>query len=363
MSKEWKIFTGEYSLKLSVVIMAGGSGKRFWPLSRESKAKQSLALFSEKTLLAETIERISPVADDILVVSSLKQRAEIGCDTEKYKNVKVVYEPIGRNTAPCIMLALAAIKTRCGEDRAVLVLPSDHHVAYPEKFRKTVGKGLGFLEKNHESIGTIGIEPAYPETGFGYIKKGDAAEDGVFKVASFEEKPCFEKAENFVKSGKYLWNGGIFIFSLYSMLEEFKKLTPDIYETVNSLKSFDIPEREVYESLHSISFDYAVMEKTSKPLFTVPGDFGWNDVGSWKAYFDLLPKDEAGNAKVGKAVFINCRNSLVVNWTAKEVIVFNKERELLAVTQDALLSATLDDHSKMREITEFLDNNGLKKLL
>ena len=350
-------------MKLSVVIMAGGSGKRFWPLSRESKAKQSLALFSEKTLLAETIERIRPLPDDILIVSSLKQRAEIERDAGKYEKVSVIYEPCGKNTAPCILLSLFAIKSKCCEDRAVLVLPSDHYVAEPEKFRKAVEKGLKFLEKNRESIGTVGIEPAYPETGFGYIKKGGVVGNGIFGVGSFEEKPCLEKAEKFVESGNYLWNGGIFIFSLNPMLEEFKKLTPDIYETLNSLKSFDMPEPEVYGSLRSISFDYAVMEKTEKPLFTIPGNFGWNDVGSWLAYYTLLPKNEAGNAKIGNAAFINCKNSFAVNLTEKEIVMFNKERELLVATQDAIFLASLDDHAKMREITEFLAKNNLERLL
>lgn len=351
-------------MKLSVVIMAGGSGKRFWPFSRETRAKQSLKLFSDKTLLAETIERIMPLAEEILIVSSLKQRAEIEKDAAKYKNVKVVYEPCGRNTAPCIMLALAAIRPESGgEDRAVLVLPSDHYVADPEGFRKTVEIGLGYLEKNRDGIGTIGIEPAYPETGFGYIKKGDAAENGVFKVASFEEKPCLEKAESFVRSGNYLWNGGIFLFSLSNMLDEFKKLAPDIYEKINSLRSFELPDNAVYSGIRSISFDYAVMEKTEKPIFTVPGDFGWNDVGSWKAYFDLLPKDLFGNAKVGKGNFINCRDSFIANLTEKEIVMFDKERELLVLTEDAVFSASLDDHARMREITEFLSENGLEKLL
>ena len=350
-------------MKLSVVIMAGGSGKRFWPFSRETRAKQSLRLFSDKTLLAETIERIMPLAEDILIVSSLKQRAEIGKDAAEYKNVKVVYEPSGRNTAPCIMLALAAVKSRCSEDRAVLVLPSDHYVASPEKFRKAVETGLGFLERNRESIGTIGIESAYPETGFGYIKKGAPAENGVFEVSSFEEKPCLEKAENFVRSGNYLWNGGIFLFSLSNMLAEFKKLAPDIYEAVSSLRSFDQPEDAVYSGIRSISFDYAVMEKTERPIFTIPGDFGWNDVGSWKAYFDLLPKDPSGNAKVGKAAFINCRDSFIANLTGRDIVMFGKERELLVVTEDTVFSASLDDHAKMREVTEFLAENGLKKLL
>ena len=350
-------------MKLSVVIMAGGSGKRFWPLSRESKAKQSLALFSEKTLLAETIERIMPIAEEITIVSSLKQRAEIERDAIKYEKVKVIYEPCGRNTAPCILLSLFAIKSTGCEDRAVLVLPSDHYVAKPEKFRTTVEKGLDFLDKNKNYVGTIGIEPAYPETGFGYIKKGEVIENGIFGVESFEEKPCLEKAEKFVGSGNYLWNGGIFIFSLNSMLEEFKRLTTETYEKISSLKSFELPQEGLYSSINSISFDYAIMEKTEKPLFTVPGNFGWSDVGSWLAYFGLLPKDDSGNAKVGNATFINCKNSLAVNLTAREIVLFNKERELLVATDDAIFSASLDDHAKMREITEFLSKNNLERLL
>ena len=350
-------------MKLSVVIMAGGSGKRFWPLSREKRAKQSLSLFSEKTLLAETVERILPMAEDITIVSSLKQRGEIGRDAAKYDQVKVIYEPCGRNTAPCIALALFSIKSAVNEDRAVLVLPSDHYVADEENFRKQVRKGLDFLEKNTDCIGTIGIEPAYPETGFGYIKKGEAVGNGIFKVASFEEKPCLEKAEKFVKSGNYLWNGGIFMFSLGSMLNEFRDLIPDTYEKLASSRSFELPEESLYSSINSISFDYAIMERTKNPIFTVAGNFGWNDVGSWLAYYDLLPKDSRGNAKTGKVHFIDCENSLAVNLSEKEAVLFNKKRELLVMTEDAVFSASLDDHARMREITEFLAKNDLEKLI
>lgn len=350
-------------MRLSVIIMAGGSGKRFWPLSRESRAKQSLALFSEKTLLAETIERILPLSDDILVVSSIKQRKEIAGEAVKYKSVKVIYEPCGKNTAPCIALALLSIKSTSNEDRAVLVLPSDHYVADTASFRKQVKAGLDFLENNRNYIGTVGIEPVYPETGFGYIKKGNLIENEIFEVESFEEKPCLEKAEKFVSSGNYLWNGGIFIFSLFSMLKEFQKLTPEIYDIIADLSSFHSPTYEIYNSLPSLSFDYGVMEKTKNPIFAVSGNFGWNDVGSWLAYYELLPKDCFGNAKTGKVNFINCENSLAVNLTEKETVIFNKKRELLVVTEDAVFSASLDDHARMREITEFLAKNNLEKLL
>ena len=207
-------------MKLSVVIMAGGSGKRFWPLSRESKAKQSLSLFSEKTLLAETIERIMPLAEEITIVSSLKQRAEIERDAEKYEKVKVIYEPCGRNTAPCILLSLLAIKSKCCEDRAVLVLPSDHYVAKPEKFRKTAENGLEFLDKHKNYIGTIGIEPAYPETGFGYIETGFSESD------LLKRSHVWKRLKNSSKAETTSGTAGFSFFRLIRCLKSSKNLRP-----------------------------------------------------------------------------------------------------------------------------------------
>lgn len=346
-------------MKLAAVIMAGGSGKRFWPLSRESKAKQSLTLFSEKTLLSETIERILPLCSDITVVSSFKQKMSIDPDIQKYSGAKVIYEPSGRNTAPCIMLALEFIRSRINEDTAVLVLPADHHIADADEFRKCVEKGVKHLEQNPDSIGTIGINPSYPETGFGYIRKGYGISKGVFSVRSFEEKPDIAKAEMFVNSGEYLWNAGIFLFTLKAMTAQFKELTPDIHESVLKIGDFENIDGALYGSIRSISFDYAIMEKTKSSVFTVPGDFGWNDVGSWLAYYELLPKDINGNASRGKAQFIDSKNSLAVNLTDRTVFVFNKTHELVVATDDVILSASLNDHQELRKVTEFLMNSGL----
>lgn len=350
-------------MKLATVIMAGGSGKRFWPLSRESKAKQSLTLFSEKTLLAETIERILPVCSDILVVSSIKQKNAIDPDIEKYPEVAVVYEPSGRNTAPCIMLALKFIRSLINENCSILVLPADHHISDADEFRKCVEKGVKHLEQNPDSIGTIGINPSYPETGFGYIEKDKEIEKGLFSVNSFAEKPSMEKAEIFVNSGSYLWNGGIFLFTLDAMIQQFRELNPDIYEGVMKIGSFGDIDKDIYNSIRSISFDYAIMEKTEKPVFTVPGDFGWSDVGNWLAYYELMPKDENGNASKGKAEFIDSSNSLAVNLTDKTIFLFNRTHELVVATEDAILSTSLHDHQELRKVTEYLARLDRKDLL
>ena len=350
-------------MKLATVIMAGGSGKRFWPLSRESKAKQSIVLFSRKTLLAETIERVLPLSRDITVVSSIKQKDAIAPDIENYDEVSVIYEPSGRNTAPCVMLALRYIKSKMDEECAVLVLPADHHISDSEKFRDCVKRGVEHLEQNLDSIGTIGINPYYPETGFGYIEKEKEIEKGLFSVKSFEEKPEIGKAKMFVESGNYLWNGGIFLFSINSMIEQFRELNPDIYEGVMKTGSFDDIDKDLYNSIRSISFDYAIMEKTSSPLFTVSGDFGWSDVGNWLAYYELLPKDKNGNASRGKAEFIDTKDSLAVNLTDKTIFLFNRTHELVVATEDAILSASLHDHQELRKITEYLAETEKFELL
>jgi len=350
-------------MKLLTVIMAGGSGKRFWPLSRESKAKQSLTLFSDKTLLAETIERILPLCDDITVVSSLKQKSAIDPDIQKYPEVAVVYEPSGRNTAPCIMLALNSIRSRIKEDCAVLVLPADHHISDDEGFLDCVKKGMEYLKKNPDSIGTIGISPSYPETGFGYIEKDKKIEKGLFSVMSFKEKPSKEKAEMFVKSGEYLWNAGMFLFSLDNMINEFKDLALDIYTDVSKINSFENIDRDLYNAIRSTSFDYAIMETTTKPVFTIPGDFGWSDIGNWLAYYELLPKDENGNASKGDVHFIDSKNSLAVNLTDKTLFLFNRDHELVIATEDAVLSASLKDNQELRKVTEYLAGINRKDLL
>ncbi|HOW52657.1 MAG TPA: sugar phosphate nucleotidyltransferase [bacterium] len=344
------------------VIMAGGSGKRFWPLSRENRAKQSLALFSEKTLLAETIERIMPLTRDILIVSSIKQREHILADARRYDGVRTLFEPVGRNTAPCIALALRAIERHWGGGHQVVVLPADHHIARPDDFRTAIRTALATLD-TVDGIGTIGIRPDHPETGYGYINTGDILRPGVFAVKRFEEKPDRARAETFVKSGNYLWNGGIFLFRQATMARELAALTPDIFAGVGAIPDLDAITAAQYGAVRSISIDYAVMEKTAAPVFSVAGDFGWNDIGSWAGYYDLLPKDAAGNAVRGPVHFVESTGNLVVNLTDRPIFLLRKNGQLVIVTGDAMLTADLADHQEVRRVTEYLEKSGLAALL
>ncbi len=350
-------------MRTVVVIMAGGSGKRFWPLSRENRAKQSLALFSEKTLLAETIERILPLSPDILVVASEKQRTHIENDVRRYPGTRTLFEPVGRNTAPCIALALRAIrKWRPNESCRVAVLPADHYIARPDLFRQAITKGISLLH-TLDGIGTVGIRPYRPETGYGYINIGPEIAPGVHAVKRFEEKPDRTRAERFLVSGDYLWNGGIFLFRLERMEKEIETLVPDIAEAIRAIPDPERVSADDYAKIRSISIDYAVMEKTSAPLFSVVGDFGWSDIGSWATYHELLPQDTDGNAARGPAYFIESRGNLVVNFTTRPIFVFRKNGQFIVATEDAILTADLADHQEIRRITEWLEQKGHLDLL
>lgn len=344
------------------VIMAGGSGKRFWPLSRENRAKQSLALFSERTLLAATIERIQPVTPDILVVSSEKQREHILADTCRYAGVRTLFEPVGRNTAPCIALALRAIVRHWGAGHRVVILPADHHIARPGDFRAAIRTALAMLD-TVDGIGTIGIRPDRPETGYGYINTGETLAPGIFAVQRFEEKPDLARAEAFVRSGTYLWNGGIFLFRQATMARELTALVPDIVTGVDAIPDIEHITAAQYGAVRSISIDYAVMEHTAAPIFSVAGDFGWSDIGSWASYRELLPKDGNGNAARGPVHFIESAGNLVVNLTDKPVFLLRKKDQLIVVTEDAFLAADLADHQEVRRVTEYLEKSGFAALL
>lgn len=348
---------------LVTVIMAGGSGTRFWPLSRESKAKQSLALFSEKSLLCETIERVKDISKHILVVSSKKQEIPVRNDIEKYSDITLLLEPSARNTAPCIMLASHWIKLNFNENMNVLVLPSDHHVANVDAFRNAVSEAVAVLSSNPESIGTIGIEPNRPETGYGYLQKGNSFCGKSLVVRKFEEKPNAERAEMFFKSGEYLWNGGIFLFNTATMNNEFKNIKPAVFEGVQKINSFNPISKEIYDSIESISFDYAIMENTRKTVFTVPADFGWNDVGSWLSYYELLKKDEKGNASKGDVFFVKSSDCLAYNETSRPLVIYGKKGELVIELEDVSLTADIANHQQIKEIVALLAAKGRNELI
>ncbi|MCK5808377.1 mannose-1-phosphate guanylyltransferase [bacterium] len=346
-------------MKPITVIMAGGSGTRFWPASRSSKAKQSLSLFGSETMLANTIKRAKLVSDEVIVVSSLAQKESIDKDCE---GITVLYEPVGRNTAPCLMLATRFVIENFGENSSLFILPADQHIANNSAFTKSVSEGFEWLESNSQEIGTIGINPTRPETGYGYIKNTISLRDAIHRVEQFVEKPDSQTAQRYLDNGSYLWNGGMFLFKAKTMQEQFEKLQPEIFSAIQAINSLKNIEEDEYKKAPSISFDYAIMETTEKAIFTVATECGWSDVGSWFSYWELLLKDENGNASQGAATFVDSHGCMVYNACDKPLIVFNKSNELVVSLPDAILTASLSDHQRIKEVVQMLGKLNLKQL-
>lgn len=362
---------------MSFVIMAGGSGTRFWPLSRHNYPKQFLAITGKDPMVVETYARIRPLArdDSEIFIVVAHQHAEITRELFAGKNVNIVVEPVGRNTAPCIGLASILAKAN-GFNEAMVILPSDHFVALPDVFRKDLLTAMD-LANQTDCIVTLGIIPTRPETGYGYIEiaSEEMAEMGKpVPVKGFKEKPDVVTAESYVKSGRYLWNAGIFVArpsvilaELSHSLPEFCKGLEELEKNVNS-ENFQSCLISLYQSAPNISFDYAVMEKARVPLFVVPSGCGWSDVGSWLSLYELKAPQKAssdGNVFEGReeAIFLDSKDNFVYSATSRAVVLLGLSRILVVDTEDALLIADIDRHQDVRRITDHLAMIGKKELL
>ena len=294
------------------IILAGGSGSRLWPLSRELYPKQLLNLISDKSLLQSTFERLTNCMqkDEILSITNTKHSANVRMQlAQQTENPKVLSEPVSKNTAPAIALATKYIMQETGEDPVILVVPSDHLIQDKEHFLSTVKKGEKLAEEGY--IVTFGIKPNYPETGYGYINTLKPLDIG-FKVKEFVEKPNLETAEKYLKAGTYYWNSGIFMFKASTMIAEIEKNAPEIAkiaQNVDFTKSSDIPFVE-FDKMPSISIDYAVMEKSDK-IALVALESDWNDLGSWQSIYDVSKKDENNNVFIGHVIDEGSKNSFI----------------------------------------------------
>ena len=295
---------------MKVIILAGGSGSRLWPLSNDENPKQLLAIDDKFSLLQNTFLRAMDFADaaDIVTVTNYKYRdCTFSQLAELSSECRVLAEPCARNTAPAIACALEVLARENGDD-IVAVLPADHLIRRNHDFKQTIEKAAKLAEKDF--IVTLGIKPLYPETGFGYIKTREPAADGL-KVEKFVEKPELALAEKYVESGDYYWNGGIFVGKISVFLQEFADFAPDI-KVLTEKCSFENDEfdAEIFAQMPKISIDYAIMEKSARiALVELLSD--WSDLGSWQAIYDLKDKDENGNVIIGKAVLHNVKNSLI----------------------------------------------------
>ncbi len=355
------------------VIIAGGKGTRFWPLSRSQRPKQLLKILSPRSLLVETAERAFSLGGRTrtLVVTVAEQLRALRKELRALPALNFLAEPQGKNTGPCIGLAALEIVRR-NPDAVMIVLPADHWVADVTTFQRTLQSAADLAER-HDQLITVGIRPDYPETGYGYIMKGQALDErnspAAFRVQRFTEKPTIAKARRLMRQGS-LWNSGIFVWKAATLLELLARYQPEIAEGLKVIgkaamgKSLSSPKlrpviaRE-YRKMPSISIDYAVLEPAGAAgrVLTLEADFGWSDVGSWAAVHRMMHKDAHGNAGNGRWIGMGAKNCLV-HAPDRLVVLLGIENAVVVDTPDALLVGDLNRSQEVRELVEELNKKG-----
>lgn len=339
------------------IILAGGSGSRLWPLSREHHPKQLLSLIEGYSLLQETIKRAQklPFTKDPIVICNKEYRYLIAEQMLAIgiKEPKLILEPSGRNTAPAIAMAAHVVnKLYPNEHPLLLVLPADHIIQDIDIFMERLQNTLIFAERGY--LNTFGIAPTYPETGYGYIKAGSMLDTSIYKIDKFIEKPPFEKAEIYASSGDYYWNSGMFLFKSDTYLDELKKHSPNISKAcedeakqLSEIGGFYLLS-ENFNNCPSDSIDYAVMEKTDKALIT-PLPIKWSDVGSWAALFDILPKDDNGNILQGDVTAIDVQDCYIRS-ESRLVAIAGLRDHIVVETPDAVMVVHKDYAQNVKDL-------------
>jgi len=300
--------------------MAGGSGTRFWPRSKTAKPKQYLNIFGDDSLLQSTIKRFSTFteAENIYIVSGKSQATVLEEQTPMLPKNNLIYEPVGKNTLPCIGLA-AMFAEKENADGIMVVSPSDHLIENDELFKDTVLAAAKIADEK-DGIVTIGITPTYPATGYGYVQTAEnitgSEKINQFKVERFVEKPNESTATEYLKQGGFYWNSGLFVFKISVFLDAVKEFAPELYADLRKIQadlgnpSFGQTLDTIYRAVESISVDYGIMEH-AKNIYLVEGNFHWNDLGSWESVYLADEKDKNGNAGSGESIFLDTKNSYV----------------------------------------------------
>ena len=353
------------------VIMAGGKGTRFWPRSRERRPKQLINIVGRRSMVQQTIARIGNLlpVEDVLVVAGDVHGEELRRQLAEIPPENILLEPVGRNTAACIGLAALLVQHR-DPSAVMVVLPADHLITDEELFLSALRAAVAVARKEPALI-TLGIRPASPETGYGYIEAGEQVdkvqEHEFYRVISFYEKPDPERARQYLEKGNFFWNSGMFVWQAEVILAAMKSCLPGLYADLHKLKPFldtDELDREInriYPDLESISIDYGVMEKADNVLM-IPADFGWNDLGSWASMAQIWPKDDQGNAHQGEIMTMESRGN-VVFCEEKLCVLLGVDDLIVVDTEEALLVCPVNRAQDIGRILDLMKQRGMEQYL
>ncbi len=344
------------------VLLAGGTGTRLWPVSRQLYPKQLVKFIGDDSLVQSTIKRLSPVLDT--------QNVRIVCGEQHFHETarhmqgiglqadgKIICEPSGRNTAPAILLAVLHILSE-EKDAVLCVFPADHVIGDIERFHDRLEAAIRLADRGY--IVTFGITPHYPETGYGYVEGDAAVGEGALRVKRFVEKPDKETAQQYIKAGNFFWNSGMFAFKASVIMDEFRVWQPDLLEKMTTMFDPSTPiTKKDYDRLPDISIDYAVMEKTTRGV-VLPSDFGWSDIGSWKSLYDFLPKDADLNVIDGDVIANDTRGCFILG--SDRLIAVNHLKDTVVVeTPDSIFVSDIDHSRNVKSIVARLKEKGRKE--
>ncbi|MDP2647518.1 MAG: mannose-1-phosphate guanylyltransferase/mannose-6-phosphate isomerase [Desulfobacterales bacterium] len=354
----------EADINTYAVLLAGGSGTRLWPVSRELYPKQLVNFIGRDSLVQSTVKRLAPVIDS--------QRLRIVCGQEHFHEMrrhmleinvpadgKIICEPCGRNTAPAILLAARHI-LMAETDAVLCVFPADHMVKNIAGFHERLETAIGLAQQGH--IVTFGIQPHYPETGYGYIQADRKLSHGARTIGRFVEKPDLETARQYIRAGNFFWNSGMFAFKASVILDEFRTFAPELFEKMSKITfTRDGTADPSYATLPNISFDYAIMEHTSNGVLLV-SDFGWSDIGSWKSLYDFLRKDARGNVVEGDVITEDTQNCFIMGH--ERLIATNGLDNMVVVeTPDAVFVSGMESSGNVKAIVTRLKETGRKECI
>lgn len=353
--------------------MAGGVGTRFWPMSRKDYPKQLLNFSGKKSMLQKTYDRIKTLIanENILIITSTDLKKAIEKQLPMIPRDNIIGEPERKNTAPCIGLAATIIESKSSENEIMVVLPADHLVSNLANFRKTIKVGMAYAKK-YDSLVTLGIEPTYPETGYGYIQVDEKIttkqQKEIYNVRTFAEKPNLETAERFIKSGDFLWNSGMFIWSVKSIMREIDEHLPELGADLKLISKYVGKPRfrkvlaEMYSRTKSVSIDYGIME-VARNVFVIKSDFQWNDLGSWEAVYNISNKDKNGNVfNTKKELLLDATNNFF--YSPKKLLVAVDVEGLVVVDMDdAILICSKEQSQQVKIIVDYLKRKKMKSYL